>query len=141
MKLLFLPPRECTDKQLLHFRTLVLKGGQVQQGGLEGHIRHAEILAFVYDEQLVSVSALKNPDPRYRRRVFQKAAVDDLAALYPFETGCAFTESAYRGRRLHGDVLAGLLKEARGVYMQPPRPPMFRVSWRVSDFRGRGIHT
>jgi hypothetical protein len=118
MNFLYLRPGECTDHQIKSFRSLVLKGDQIQPLGLTSRILKAEFLAFAYEGyQLVAIGSLKNPARNYHRRVFQKAEVPALEPLYPFEAGYAFTEIPYRGRGLHRQLLGRLLvMSPAGVY-------------------------
>jgi predicted GNAT family N-acyltransferase len=69
--------------------------------GLEGRVRRANTLVFLYDEEILAgTAAIKHPTLKHRRVVFQRAAVPTLDGAYHFELGWVVVDDAYRNRKL-----------------------------------------
>ena len=67
---------ECTEADLTAFCLLVKEGGQVSYPTLEKAVKRAKRLVFLYDgPTLAGTSAIKQPIPAYRERVFRSAGV------------------------------------------------------------------
>jgi predicted GNAT family N-acyltransferase len=79
-------------------------------GGLEGRVRQAKALAFLYvSGTLVGVAALKQPLPRYRDDVFKGAAMAQCATLFDLELGWVYVLPEHR-RKHYSEVLSAAAK-------------------------------
>jgi hypothetical protein len=93
-------PSLCTDVDIAAFCDLVRQGEEVEDQGLEGKVRRAKALVFLYvDRGLTGVAGLKRPTKSYRDGVFQKAGVPKAAASFELELGWVFVPAAHRGRQ------------------------------------------
>jgi GNAT superfamily N-acetyltransferase len=92
-------PSGCSDGEIAAFCCFVRQGGEVGALGLEGRVRQAKALSFLYvDGTLVGVAALKQPDPGYRSKVFKKAGVPKDAPLPDFELGWVYVQPDRQGK-------------------------------------------
>ena len=91
-------PQDCSKKELLLFKQLVLEGGEVQSQGLLGRIKLAHRLIFIeINGECVSVGALKCPNENYKNRVFLKSGVPDSGSDYQYELGYLYISPKSRG--------------------------------------------
>lgn len=103
-------PKSCSHFEIEKFHELVLKSGQVEKIGLMSRIMNTELLGYCYsNDTLVSISAVKKPNEGYKKSVFEKAGIENLAIKYLFEIGYAFTENEYRGNSLNFQINKQLL--------------------------------
>jgi hypothetical protein len=111
-------PDGCTDSEIAAFCCLVRQGGEVVAAGLEGRVRQAKALSFLYVEgALVGVAALKQPQKRYRNDVFKKAAVAQDANLFDLELGGVYVLPEYQGRHYSGVLSAAAKSQSDGAPM------------------------
>lgn len=107
-------PRECSDLELGEFIQLVQEGGEVQAQGLRARIQNSESLVFIRESgELAGIAALKNPNPAYRSRVFDKASSDRRPDTYRFELGYVYVATQHRRKGLSHRLTAAAL-EASG---------------------------
>ena len=67
---------------------MVVEAGGVEEGGLDGRIKRAEILAFLrLGAATIGVGALKTPNPSYMRKVFENAHTEHEAATFRLDLG------------------------------------------------------
>jgi len=93
-------PPLCTETEVAAFCNLVRQGDEVEGRRLEGRVKRAKALAFLYvDRQLVGVAALKQPAKTYRDGVFRKAGVPNAAKAFDLELGWVFVPETFRGRQ------------------------------------------
>jgi RimJ/RimL family protein N-acetyltransferase len=111
MKATIKRPSECSQQELEAFEALVRKGEEVALEGLSGRIIKAAFLVFLteLDGSLVGVSALKHPNPGYRRGVFQKSNSSLNPEDYDFELGWIFVAEPHRGQGLSHTLVEKLL--------------------------------
>lgn len=97
MRRIFKAPSDCSKEELDTFERLVVAGGEVSQEGLRPLIERAEKLIFIYDGDCVAVGAIKNPNARYKSRVFEKAKVA-AQSEYKHEIGWLYVSNEARGK-------------------------------------------
>jgi len=103
-------PDGCSDAEIAAFCCFVCQGGAVEKRGLEGRVRQAKALAFLYvGDTLVGVAALKQPLPRYRDDVFKKATASQCATLFNLELGWVYILPEHRGKH-YSEVLSAAAK-------------------------------
>jgi len=79
-------PENCSDAQLKTFYEIVVDGNQVNANGLLNRIKTADFLSFCeLDDKVVGVASIKNPDINYKKTIFEKANVEELADDYKYE--------------------------------------------------------
>jgi len=89
-------PEDCNDAELKSFQELVTEGGEVAVAGLRQRIQRAEKLLFINDGECVAVGAIKNPNARYKARVFEKSRALEQG-LYKYEIGWLYVSELKRG--------------------------------------------
>jgi ribosomal protein S18 acetylase RimI-like enzyme len=103
-------PEHCSDAEIAAFCCFVRQGGEVEEEGLEGRVRRAKALVFLYvGGTLVGVAALKQPSRRHRDGVFKKAAVSQCASSFALELGYVYVLPEYRGKH-YSEVLSAAAK-------------------------------
>jgi len=106
-------PAACSPQELADFKELALLDKETYEKGLAEKIAGAEWLAFHYEsEKLVSVAGLQQPVEGYKKGVFKKAGISELAENSEFEFCWAFTLDDYRGRGFCSRLLQGILEKA-----------------------------
>lgn len=125
-------PHECTAKELHAFTTLVQGGGEVVPVGLDARIKSAESLLFLEASGcLKGIAAVKNPNIRYKERVFKKARASVESDLFVFELGWVFVHSSARGAGYSHMLVEKALAISGGVAMfatsRADNKPMHRV--------------
>ena len=81
-------PKLCTETEIAAFCRLVKEGEKVSTESLEGRVRSAKTIVFLYiDRELAGVAALKRPAQTYRDGVFKKARVPHVGAAFSLELG------------------------------------------------------
>jgi ribosomal protein S18 acetylase RimI-like enzyme len=109
-------PDGCSDAEIAAFCCFVRHAGEVEAAGLEGRVRKAKALAFLYVEgTLVGVAALKQPRPKYRNDVFKKAAVPLEAPSFDLELGWVHVLPEHQGRRYSGVLSAAAKAQSDGA--------------------------
>lgn len=109
-------PQLCSDAEIAAFSCFVRQGGEVEPAGLEGRIRRAKALAFLYvNRSLVGVAALKQPDKRYRDKVFKAAGASVDATSCGLELGWVFIPEEHRGKHYSRVVSAAAVGQAGGA--------------------------
>jgi predicted GNAT family N-acyltransferase len=116
MKTKCYPPGQFSDAELGRFAEMVISGGEVCADGLDGRIRAAAFLVFLYDRDdvLCGVAAIKQPDADYRNGVFAKAEASFDPATYALELGWVVVAEKYRGHGLTANLLTPLIKRFPG---------------------------
>jgi|SRR5208337_1817229 len=103
-------PDGCSDSEIAAFCCFVRQGGEVEAAGLEGRVRRAKALAFLYvGSTLVGVAALKQPVQAYRNRVFKKAGMPQEAASFDLELGWVYVLPEHRGKH-YSEVLSAAVR-------------------------------
>jgi len=119
-------PLTCTDAEAKAFCCLVMEGGQVLARGLEGRVRSAMALVFLYDGgvgDLAAVAAVKHPHSRYRESVFRNAGAVQLASGFPLELGWVFVRPEHRRKHYSRMVCAAAVQSIR-----PKGRPVFATT-------------
>lgn len=104
-------PAECSRHELDEFKTLALQGGEVAAGKLPDRIRKASLLLFLRltDGSLKGISALKQPMPTYRAKVFHHAQSHLRPDDFGLELGWIFVDESERGKKLSHVLVEQLL--------------------------------
>jgi GNAT superfamily N-acetyltransferase len=113
-------PAECSASEIKAFVSLAGAGEEVEESDIERGTKRARYLLWIDDGEIApcAVAALKNPIPKYRSDVFEKAGSLLRAADYSLEFGYAFTDERRR-RRGHARTLlqkALELAALQGIY-------------------------
>jgi predicted GNAT family N-acyltransferase len=97
--------KDCSLTEINNFFELAKKAEQVDENGLLNRINNSELLGFCYsNEQLVGISAIKNPNENYKKRIFRKASIEEEAKNFRFELGYSYTEEEFRGKRISFNI-------------------------------------
>lgn len=108
-------PQLCSDADIAAFSCFVRQGGEVVAAGIEGRVRRAKALVFLYaDGTLVGIAALKQPGQGYRDGVFKDAGVSKNAGPFGLELGWVFVPIEHRGKHYSRVVSAAALGQADG---------------------------
>lgn len=92
------PPSECSDEEIEAVCTLVASGGEVALQGLEGRVRGAALLSFLWQSgHLVGVAGLKHPSANHRTEVETRSGEALDAAEIPLELGWVYVRPEQRG--------------------------------------------
>jgi len=98
MEIYLKPPHQCTDSELKEFEALVINGGEVIAQGLPRRIKKAKKLVFAMENnRCIGVGAIKQPSDNYKRTVFEKAGVPELANGFSLELGWIYVPVSARG--------------------------------------------
>lgn len=109
------PPGECSDEEIEAFCALVASGGEVALQGLEGRVRGAALLSFLYQSgDLVGVAGLKHPSANHRAEVETGSGEALDAAEIPLELGWVYVRPEQRGGK-SAALCTPLLERVRSV--------------------------
>lgn len=137
-------PNDCSKAELENFKAFVLEGGEVSADGLETRIKKAESLLFLtQDGSLTGIAAVKNPERKYKQKVFKKAQANIEANQFLFELGWVFVLPSSRGagfsHRLVEDALSVVSGQPIFATSRLNNMPMHRVLEAHGFFRhGKG---
>jgi GNAT superfamily N-acetyltransferase len=112
-------PKNCQSDELERFEELIKASGEVDPNGLGDRIRSAELLGFVYvDNVAVSVAGLKIPTPHHHQEVFATSGMLEDMHKFPYEYGWIYTEEKHRRKGLAYDLANILLTRhlQHGIY-------------------------
>jgi hypothetical protein len=91
-------PHDCADDEIEAFRALVAAGGEVVVDGLEGRVRNAALLSFMWrGAELIGVAGLKHPSAHHRREVSDYSGVALPIADVPLELGWVYVQPKHKG--------------------------------------------
>jgi hypothetical protein len=108
-------PTECSDEEIEEFCTLVASGGEVALQGLEGRVRGASLLCFLWHSgELVGVAGLKHPSVNHREEVETGSGEALDSTKIPLELGWVYVRPEQRGGRSMA-ICAPLLERVRSV--------------------------
>lgn len=104
-------PSECSERELDSFEAFVRKGGEVTSEGLRNRIKKARYLVFLFerDKTLAGVAALKEPNIRYKKKVFKKAGSQEDPNKFTLEAGWIYVEDQFRDRKYSRPLLEEVL--------------------------------
>jgi predicted GNAT family N-acyltransferase len=106
-------PRECDEKLIADFTTLVMAGGEVAAQNLGYRIRSAARLIFLTEERcLAGIAALKLPLTSYRKQISTKSGFPLPPTEYPFELGWVLVVPSARGRKFSLELTRAALAAA-----------------------------
>ncbi len=106
-------PENCSDAQLKTFYEIVVDGNQVNANGLLNRIKTADFLSFCeLDDKVVGVASIKNPDINYKKTIFEKANVEELADDYRYEIGYAVTKETHRRKGISEELIKFLIENS-----------------------------
>ncbi|WP_286822743.1 MULTISPECIES: GNAT family N-acetyltransferase [unclassified Idiomarina] len=106
-------PGDCSDAELKSFEKLVTEGGEVALAGLRERIRRAEKLVFINDDKCVAVGAIKNPNARYKARVFENSGAPEQSR-YEYELGWLYVSEAARGKGYGHALMESIVNSLSG---------------------------
>lgn len=69
-----------------------------------------------FNDDIIGVMVLKNPNVEYRKKVFTVAEVPDLMQYYPYELGYAYVIPKYRGQGTAAYLLNELVDNRSDVF-------------------------
>ena len=108
-------PSECSDEEIEAFCTFVASGGEVALRGLEGRVRGAALLSFLWQSgDLVGVAGLKHPTANHRAEVETGSGKALDAAEIPLELGWVYVRPEQRGGKSMA-LCTPLLERIRSV--------------------------
>lgn len=104
------PPACLQEHELNEFEKIVLAGGEVQAYGLRQRLQNAYRLGQIkFEEKVLAVGAIKQSNFTYRKNIFAKAKLTELASRYKFEIGWVYVQPQSRGNGLASQIVASLL--------------------------------
>ena len=94
------------DANYLHqAKQLIAQGGEIAPEYINAGIDRSHMVAIaIANDQVVAVTAAKNPNPSYRNRVFAAAGVANLENQYPLESGYSYTNPAWRNSNISAQL-------------------------------------
>lgn len=108
-------PSQITDDVLQQILALIENGQQVSMTRVSNNLRRAEMIGYAkFNDDIVGVMVLKNPNPNYRKKVF--AEVPDLIEKYPYELGYVYVIPKYRGQGTASYLLNELVGNRSDVF-------------------------
>lgn len=108
-------PGECSDEEIEAFCALVASGGEVALQGLEGRVRGAALLSFLWQSRdLVGVAGLKHPSVNHRAELETGSGEALDAAEIPLELGWVYVRPDQRGGK-SAVLCTPLLERVRSV--------------------------
>lgn len=111
-------PSHSTDTQIAEFVSMVRRGEEVVDDGLENRIRRTEWLFFLQvDGFLVGVAALKNPSVQHRETIKRDTGIPVEVNDYPYELGYIFVAPEARGQGLSSCLVSAALAASKRVGM------------------------
>ena len=109
MKIIVKRPEDCSKEELDKFHDLVLSGGQVLREGLKERILKCKFLGLCYiDNEIVGVSAIKQPDESKTKRILKKAKVEKTN-IPQLELGYCVTTKEFRRQGINQKMNNSLL--------------------------------
>lgn len=103
-------PNECSGEELEKIKNVILEGSQVANEGLERRILNCKLIGLYYvRNDLVGVSAIKQPAINYIERILRKAKIKG-ESIPQFELGYSVTLEKYRGRGINKEINDSLLE-------------------------------
>lgn len=88
---------------------LVAEGGQIKYNDAKVGVHRAELLAvYKQNDKVIASACLKNPNTRYRDRVFSSAEVPEKKDGYKFELGYIATCKGFEGQKICQKLLLEL---------------------------------
>jgi GNAT superfamily N-acetyltransferase len=102
-------PGSCASDELAQIEKLVLLGSEVMPAGLGDRIARSVRLSWAHNEsRIVAVAALKRPNERYRKSVFQKSGATESPSDWEVELGWIFVCEGHRRKSLARKLVAAL---------------------------------
>lgn len=115
MEIIIRKPKEFTSDLIMQILDLLDQGGQISMRGLEKRLMNADLLALLVDGgKVVTVAALKNPEPNYKKTVFESANNGDEAYQFEKELGYIVTHPEFEGLKLCQKLLSAFIPEING---------------------------
>jgi len=109
MKIFVKRPEDCSKEELDKFHDLLLSGGQVLPDGLRERIRQCKFLGLCYiDNEIVGVSAIKQPDELKTKRILKKAKIEKTN-IPKLELGYSVTTEEFRRQGINQSMNNRLL--------------------------------
>lgn len=103
-------PSDLSTSQFAKFVRLVELGNEVNPSRLEQRVMKAKLIGFVsHQAKLISVGAIKEPNPGYRLTIFSKSKTPERADNFPFELGWLYTLEQFRKKGLAFTIVKELL--------------------------------
>jgi len=109
MKIFVKRPEDCSKEELDKFHDLLLSGGQVLPDGLRERIRQCKFLGLCYiNNEIVGVSAIKQPDELKTKRILKKAKIEKTN-IPKLELGYSVTTEEFRRQGINQSMNNRLL--------------------------------
>ena len=124
------PPSEFDDNEIDLFEELVKEGSQVNNTGLRDRILNSKLLAFCYSrDELVGISSIKQPNIRYKNRIFEKANIEDKSIDFDYELGYSFTKENNQGKGISHKINSKLISSFKdgNIYSTTANPVMIHL--------------
>lgn len=131
MKILIDSPRNIDKEILIELIDLIVAGGQVKRAFIEKGIKNADLIAIMFDSNIIVSSAtLKNPNTSYKRKVFDLANCSSLKShLYNKELGYIVTNPDYESRGYSQILLNHFLRSISNekIFATTRKPAMVHI--------------
>ncbi len=131
MKILIDSPRNIDKEILTELIDLIVLGGQVKRAFIEKGIKSADLIAIMFDNDIIVSSAtLKNPKASYKQKVFDSAKCSPLNSdSYKKELGYIVTNPDYESRGYSQKLLNDFLRPFSNekIYATTRKPAMVHI--------------
>lgn len=115
METIITKPNEVSVDLMRQILDLLDQGSQISMKGIEKRLMNADLLAMmVLSGTVVTVAALKNPEPNYKKKVFGSAKKGEVSSQFEKELGYIVTHPEFEGRKLCQKLLTVFIPQING---------------------------
>lgn len=105
-------PTRFNESDMEQIKQLIIEGSQIDPTGIEKRLNRAKLIGlFRRGEEGISVAAIKLPYDSYKRKIFGKAEIPDLADQYKYEFGWAYTKPDIREKGLMKRIMKKMMRD------------------------------
>jgi len=131
MNILIESPHNIEKEILIKLIDLIVAGGQVKRAYIEIGIKSADLIAIIFDSDIIVSSAtLKNPKTSYKKKVFDSANCSPLKSnSYKKELGYIVTNPDYESRGYSQKLLKHFLRSISNekIFATTRKPAMAHI--------------
>lgn len=107
METIITKPNEVSADYIMQILDLLDQGNQISMKGIEKRLMKADLIAVIVDcDKVLATACLKNPQPNYKKTVFESANAGDAESQFEKELGYIVTRPGFEGRKLCQKLLS-----------------------------------
>ncbi|MFH6988477.1 hypothetical protein ACHRVW_12100 [Flavobacterium collinsii] len=115
METIIRKPNKVSADYMMQILDLLDQGNQLSIKGIEKRLIKADLIAMIVDgDKVLTVAALKNPEPNYKRTVFKSAGAGDIEPQFEKELGYIVTHPEFEGQKLCQKLLSIFIPQING---------------------------